>query len=272
MDGVRDKLLFGSEGLPLGLLFAKARFVDITYLLSSDFRAGCLGFRNIWARVAFGVLLVLASLIALFAGPSAAVLMIPSVYLSWPAGGADFWLNGDLFPVKYDIDLVRNGTCTAVFTNTTLLHSTDWKYADCPWAGFPFLKDYFSQKFLGSTGTLSYEYGTFRQTLNVTTSYGRYSTDQMRTWAIASNMVLGAFSRVIAEKWHLAIVNTKTSSPRLRNLQSSNDTTLKVQSLIPLVRTQCFIDPFSYLDGSPGPPPDFSPHHASQGYLPVRSS
>lgn len=121
MDLVRYSLLFGTEGVPLGLILSNVRFTDVQYLLSRSFRAGCLGFETKRTALSFVLLLLCCSFVALFIGPSTAILMIPTFSDYWPAGGASFWLNGDLSPSKLDIDTIKNPKCAINKKNLSLL-------------------------------------------------------------------------------------------------------------------------------------------------------
>ncbi|KAK3661685.1 hypothetical protein LTR56_000174 [Elasticomyces elasticus] len=116
MDAVRYHLLFATEGLPLGLLPAKHRYTDLSYLVSRDFIMGCKGLQSARRRVLFIILVVTCATVALFVSSAAALLMIPQHYDSWPAGGAKFWINNDLNPptlnsTSFDnLCLLPNGT------------------------------------------------------------------------------------------------------------------------------------------------------------------
>ena len=95
MDILRYHLLFEQEGLPLGILASKQRFTEMQYFLSPEFRFGLAGFARRRDRVLLGIFILTSSLISLFAGPSAALLLVPTKRSDWPAGGASFSLAGD---------------------------------------------------------------------------------------------------------------------------------------------------------------------------------
>jgi len=87
MDMMRNQLLFGREGLPLGILASKQLFTDIKYLISPEFRFGLPGFAHLRKRLMFGLYILASTLISLFAGPSTALLLIPTQHSDWPARG-----------------------------------------------------------------------------------------------------------------------------------------------------------------------------------------
>ena len=79
IDILRSHLLFGPEGLPLGILASQQRFKDLNYLISPEFRLGLAGVSSRWKRAGFAVLLIAMVLISIFAGPAAATLMVPTL-------------------------------------------------------------------------------------------------------------------------------------------------------------------------------------------------
>ena len=96
-------MLSGDEDLSLGMLTSKQQFTDLEYILSPEFRFGLAGFTRHHKRLLFGVFILKSTLISLFAGPSAALLLIPTQRSHWSAGGVSFWLaddDEDLWPSK----------------------------------------------------------------------------------------------------------------------------------------------------------------------------
>jgi len=90
VDILRRELLLGSEGLPFGLVSAPSRFQELSFWRSSDFWFGQARLPNLPKRFKIILLLLVCSLIALFAGPSSALLMLPQEFTDWPGGGATF--------------------------------------------------------------------------------------------------------------------------------------------------------------------------------------
>lgn len=52
-----------------------------------------MGPKQRWKRLGICLFVIIAGLLALFAGPAAALLMIPR-QMDWPVGGGIYWLNG----------------------------------------------------------------------------------------------------------------------------------------------------------------------------------
>jgi hypothetical protein len=208
----------------------------------------------VWTRFIFAAMVLISSLIALFVGPSAALLMIPTTYTAWPAGGADFWMNEGLFPTSFDINLLgnENGTCTGSAVDLSAALPGDWRYADCPWAGWTYLSESLAQRYLGPIG-ISYQYGTFTQSLNTSVSEHPPTVESTRAGAIASNLAMGAYLRNLAFWWNIAvgINNVVPSGYGLRNLQYSGNSRLLVKSSMPLVRTQCLPHAEDHMTGAP---------------------
>lgn len=92
---IRVELVVG-DGLPLGFLSSGFSFTRISYFWSPEFiGAAKHSPRSKWRNRAFVAVIVIAGMLGLFAGPAAAVLMIPRIQ-DWPAGGTVFWMNGKL--------------------------------------------------------------------------------------------------------------------------------------------------------------------------------
>lgn len=94
---LRYELICG-EGLPLGLLAAGFDFTTLSYFWSPEMLGS---FRSTYVkdwkprRMALILFLVIVGALAVFAGPSCAVLMIPQTQ-DWPAGATTFQLNDTL--------------------------------------------------------------------------------------------------------------------------------------------------------------------------------
>lgn len=275
MDVVREGLLSGSEGVPIGLVLAQARFVDISYLLTRDFRAGCLGFKRPRSRWLSALFVILCSTIALFAGPSAALLSIPTFYSAWPAGGASFWLNGGLTPTRLDASSVKDPKCLAFHRNTTVLETFDWQYASCPWAGYPFLSNFFSQPFTNEQRNVSYDYGTFQHNIDVVVTQSPCDDaylDTVRVWAVAGNTAVAAFSGFLASwGWCIAQYLAPQVQPwhSKANLRYAGLAAASVKGQVPVVRTQCFIIE-NWTHGVPAEVDDI-PLAPNERIVPVRS-
>ncbi|KAF2806259.1 uncharacterized protein BDZ99DRAFT_523721 [Mytilinidion resinicola] len=188
MDTVRDKLLFDdNEGIPLGLVTAKSRFADITYLLSHDFRAGCWGFQKRRTRILFISLITVYSLIAILAGPSTALLLIPAYYTSWPARSVSFWFNGDLQPAILDQNYTGISKCTDYANNSTLLSDRGPPSASCIWAGQQYLSTALRQRAYYDDPDISYTDSKVKQVISLTWGVSNFNiwSDTVRVTAVA---------------------------------------------------------------------------------------
>ena len=121
MDLSRYHLIQNREGLPLGMLAVKPLFTDATFILSPEFRHGILGFAGWKKKVFVAFIVMFCSSLALLAGPSAALLLIPNSYTDWPAGGAYFSLVGSpnsIWLDDLDIDAIGGAHCRDPSMNT----------------------------------------------------------------------------------------------------------------------------------------------------------
>ncbi|KXJ86020.1 hypothetical protein Micbo1qcDRAFT_219865 [Microdochium bolleyi] len=139
---LRNRLLYG-HGLPLGLLGSDKAFTQISFFWSVEFWGGLAAYfkkSGYASGLLLGTMLLYAGIIALFAGPATAILMLPRV-MEWPVGGAIMPLNkteAQLWPSvldsRYAEDLV---TCRNVTENL--------RDAQCPAAGFLSLQNNFAR-------------------------------------------------------------------------------------------------------------------------------
>lgn len=243
MDAIRDKLLYGSEGVPLGLIMSQARFVDISFLLGHDFRAGFRGFQRKRTRWMFAVLIISCALVAIFVGPSTALLLIPVYYEAWPGGGASIWLSGDIQPTTLDVSQSWDARCTSVAHNPSLLNASDKSLASCPWAGFPYLSEILAQS------AFSYIPLYYKDEISPREIWLWWGGDDIpintvRMSATGSNIAAGAFAQTLSNIWCQAMWEAPQAAPghRLANLheRARGGTIGNLESLLPLVRTECF--------------------------------
>lgn len=248
LDAIRDKLLFGTEGVPLGLVLANVRFGDVSYLFTHDFRAGWSGFHRVRTRLLFALLIVVCSIIGLFAGPATALLIIPEYYDAWPAGGASFTLEGDLFPSRLKVNDDLRATCSNFSANESLLQIPNPNVTSCPWAGHSGLSAEFMQMIMSVEKDLVYSVANFRQDLAIDWDLrpDDINKHSARVWVAASNVAIASFSRYISQiDWTMALRVAREVQPG-RYLSSlryrdRSQTTAVVKSKMPLVRTQCFL-------------------------------
>lgn len=120
--------LIAGDGVPFGFLCASFSFSEISYFWSSEFWGALDGGISRASKASMAAILLTSGLIAAFAGPSVAVLLIPRQQ-DWNAGGTEFYLSAreaDLFPSNLSVsDLPAE--CLGP-------DATD--YAICPSGGF----------------------------------------------------------------------------------------------------------------------------------------
>ncbi|KAL4923594.1 uncharacterized protein BDV17DRAFT_234775 [Aspergillus undulatus] len=92
---IRHELLFG-DGLPLGLLGSGLAFNHLEYFFGKEFYGSLkyvAGRGNKLRKIALIFVVVVAGILATFAGPASAVLLVPKSQ-DWSAGGTEFYLDG----------------------------------------------------------------------------------------------------------------------------------------------------------------------------------
>ena len=136
----RDELIYG-EGLPLGLVSAGADFTKLSFFWSpqlfGSLRTLFRGPRK-YRNIQLGVFLLLAGAIALLAGPSCAVLLVPQTQV-WPVGSTPVALNGtvdDFWPVSLTANPSLAAICSSSGAN---------QYGTCPSGGFNSIWSHYSR-------------------------------------------------------------------------------------------------------------------------------
>ena len=238
MDILRHQLLFGREGLPLGILASKQQFTELEYLISPEFRFGLAGFARRRKRLLFGLFILASSLISLFAGPSAALLLIPTLRSDWPAGGASFWLAGDenaLWPSKLTASSPGGPNCE--FPSMQTLSTEALNFSGCIWAGYSSLAESFKQKHFSNGVDLIVDDGVLKREFII-----RSKGEVTETWVSAIHMAVGVFSKNVAGAWYQALKGISVSSwHHTLRYRIFNATLGSVQSWVPAVRTDCAI-------------------------------
>lgn len=136
----RDKLLFG-DGIPLGLLAAGVDFTKLSFFWSPQTLGSLRSlFRGPgkYQGILLAILLPLAGALAIFAGPSCAVLLVPQTQ-DWPAGGTPVSLNGtaeDFWPVELTVNSSQASVCSS---------SAGTGYGVCPSGGYQSLWLHYSR-------------------------------------------------------------------------------------------------------------------------------
>ena len=238
MDVLRHQLLLGPEGLPLGILASKQEFTELKYLLSPEFRFGLGGFAHRRKRTLFCLLILTSSLISLFAGPSAALLLLPTQRSNWPAGGASFWLAGDedsLWPSNLTASSTGGSDCEDPSMQSLITELTNT--SGCIWAGYSSLAEAFKQRHFGVDIDLVVNDGVLKREFLI-----RSSAEVAETWVLSVHMAVRVLSKNVAEAWYSALKGISVSSwHHTLRYRIFNQTIGSVQSWVPAVRTHCAI-------------------------------
>ena len=137
---LRDELLYG-DGIPLGLLGAGIDFTKLSFFWSPEILGSVRSLfkgRRKYRKIQLGLFLILAGALALLAGPSCAVLLVPQIQ-DWPAGGTSLFLNGtkdEFWPVEITANPSLNSTCSS---------STGTRYGICPSGGYHSLWSHYAK-------------------------------------------------------------------------------------------------------------------------------
>jgi hypothetical protein len=242
VDILRRELFFGSEGLPFDLVSAPSRFQELSFWRSPDFWFGQAGLLNLRKRFKIILLLLLCSLIALFAGPSSALLMLPQDFTDWPGGGATFFMIGTddtLWPNQL---LTGPSFCNAStddselqsLENRNCLSSSSLPLSQTL-QGWQFGNDYYA---------VDVTDGPVHRQINIIVPSLGNDTD---TWAITVHMASCVYSVLLTGLWHsLAIFEAPMAqglgSYAKYRYRSFLGTTATIQSQVPVVRANCEVD------------------------------
>ena len=138
------QLLRGTDGLPFGILTAKTLFADVTYLFSPEFRQGIRGIKSKRMGYFLFFLICACTGLALLAGPSAAMLLIPNEYTDWPGGGATFSVSGTnatLWPSTLTAEHIGGPHC--MNPSSELVGIQQLNMSSCNWSGYLAIKERF---------------------------------------------------------------------------------------------------------------------------------
>ena len=248
MDILRNELLYGRDGLPLGMLGGKSRFTELSYFWSPEFWYGLNGFSSRRKRWLIPVFLFTAGLFAVLAGPAAALLLIPTMRDSWPAGSANFWVNGSdqtLWPATLDASAVGGPGCLLPPSQTVI--SSQQNSSGCIWAGHDYLAQSFrTWRFRGLLSNVTIDDGQFRRELLC----GLRGNSSRETWTLGSSLTMGVFAQKIQIAWGDALsLAPKTRPGKIYSTfraRPQHGTISTIGSRLPAVRSQCGWYPITY--------------------------
>lgn len=211
MDLIRHELLYSERGLPFGIMLARLQFSDIGYFWSASFWSSCFVISSFSRRLFIGVVIMLSGLIAAFAGPAAALLLIPTVHQDWHAGGTDFWLNGNeniLWPITLDADAAGGTHCQSPSFDALTMGALN--YSGCAWGGYTALAEFFEDTRLSpGDWNLTVEDGF------VMRAASHYSgTPAEWEWSYTGHAAAGLYMRNIQDHWLTAIADAPITTGR----------------------------------------------------------
>ena len=246
---IRNELIDG-DGLPLGLIGAGLQFSGLSFLWSPAFLCSVPYRARLWRKILVFLSLIVASALAVAAGPASAVLMVPRQQ-DWQAGGSPFYLQGsslDIWPDRLTFD-----------ENRDLSICQNWDATDhsvCPSGGLNALIEHYElidpSRFL-ATGALPYQ-GTVA---GATYFYKIDSPDQqfptqiaigdIRTeggnpcsFLVQPHAATIVYQKVLTNDWFDAIRNQSgTSFQNIARYVTSWNIKSEVRTQVPFASVQC---------------------------------
>lgn len=240
MDILRYQLISSPSGLPIGILTAQTEFLDTMYLTSPVFRNGIRGVdRN--KRVLFTLFVFICSLIALLAGPSSALLLIPQVYTEWGAGGATFDLIGtdeSIWPSQLDAQSIGGTYCQS--PSNTVLSLQQLNQTSCIWFGYQSILQWWKSTHLadGQLQTILIQDGNIERDINL-----RYYS--LSAAAFGVTLAPCSYAQLLSQAWYMATITpskgslgplSKSANIRYRK---TGGTTTSMNGQLPVARTTC---------------------------------
>ena len=189
------------------------------------------------------LIITIATLIAVFIGPSSALLVIPTTS-DWPAGGTSFWMSGkasELWPLT--LDRASTGGDICLDPTQDQIYANLLSMSGCIWYGTPAIQEH-----VVDVHGAVFE-GNITITDGVTTRAIQRRGDGPNTAAnffVSSMANVSRFSNVIGLMWINAIswaasTSSLLSSRRNYSYRQRGGSIASVKSLIPVVRTQVTI-------------------------------
>ena len=225
----------------MGLVSSKQRFTEVQYLFSPEFRFGLAGYpwRGRWrTRLVFAFLIITSLLLSLFAGPSVALLVIPTARTDWPGGDASLWLWGDddsLWPSRLTRAHIGPPHCVSPDANTLI--SEGFGTQDCIWTGFSPLLEFFRQAHLVFPTSFSYRDGIVSRDLSI-----NVKSPPEPSSAYTIHLATGVILENAAHLWYNALTAIpKKDRYHTLAYRDREATTAYAKSWFPAVRASCDI-------------------------------
>lgn len=239
LEIVRKKAL-SKDGIPLGLLSSGFRYFQISYFWSPAFLVGGQGISRRGERVLIMAALSLCGIVAIFAGPVPALLMIPKADNQWPAGGTPFWLigtNETLWPEHLDERHVGGPQCLNPSSN--VLETAPLEMSGCIWHGYTELSEGLKDRHFDWQSNITMNDGVVKRQF----TRHQFIASGTESWTLGVYAATSRISRLLADEWVLATTNASSAhrNGRYSNLKNatSGEGLSRVQSWLPVVRTFC---------------------------------
>jgi hypothetical protein len=186
------------------------------------------------------LMIALATLLALFAGPASALLLIPSFTDSWNAGGIDFWLAGTSDTLWPDhLEARHAGGTLCLDASPEIVITAPLNSSSCVWQGHTQLAEGLKDRHFDWQSNISINDGVVKRQL----SRQQTGATGAETWVLGVHLSAARLSRLLADEWVTAIQwSTAARGPgRLANYRkaASGQGQARVRSWIPAVRTAC---------------------------------
>ena len=242
-EAVRTQAL-SPDGIPLGLFGAGIRFSQLSYLLSPAFLIGGQGVRSITKRMLLMLLIVVSGLLALFVGPSSALLLIPGYHDGWSAGDTGFWLVGTketLWPDVVDGNHIGGNMCrNPTDDNITAAELTT---SSCIWHGFTEIAEGIKSRHFDWQSNITVNDGVVKRQFTRQQAGAVRIAPFTETWVYGVHVATARISRILADEWITAtqFSSTTNGTGSLSNYQHAavGAGAARVGAWLPAVRTQC---------------------------------
>lgn len=237
--------MFSPGGLPLGLISATARFQEATYWLSPELWFGQSGIKGFGRRIAIVLLLLTCTLIALISGPSAALLMMPQDFSTWPGGAAKFPLIGSR-DTLWPSELL---SAWSVCNNSSILDETQAKTKletdSCSTStGLLIAQTLQGSKLDNQYYRVEITDGLVRREVSVILP--ALSVDN-ESWAITVHLASCVYSQLLSWTWHYEAIESAPGTTGLGSFSKyryrvKDRTVASIRSRVPITRVSCYVD------------------------------
>jgi hypothetical protein len=248
-----------AQGLPFGLLGCGLSFSELSFLWSPEFLVGVSSAKH---NITLCLLIALAAVIAAFAGPATAVLLIPST-IEYTAGQTDYYINGTkevLWPTVVEMDHYLPNYTNGFNESIACSSSSGYRSALCPSGGFQsFLQHFSANTFQTRAGTPILDpdpTGLFSHTVRggiimqspngqvaaQTVSGQVRGEDITETFAFATHGATTSLQMPLNQDWVLAAENAKNMYADSRQISRFRFYAIQestVVSQVPAVRVLC---------------------------------